>query len=240
MCRHANPKPLRSYFDMIWGQRFYWKPGIKTSSTSKDSSQNLNNWASIAYLQVRALPLREGPESHFIFCPLLFPPPSSSSSTSSSSSPLPPPPPLCLNQSNVEVVLWDLWIEMEQVWWWGGGGAGGQRWVGLMWPRELPERKMWKRERRGTLMGVSECQHRREREREIGQKWYMCVTVACVCTCRSMPMFLQSPPAPPYILHTLPHPLPLFLFYFSLHSSPTVYADSNLTGPGLTDLKAAG
>lgn len=198
MCRHANPKPLRSYFDMIWGQRFYWKPGIKTSSTSKDSSQNLNNWASIAYLQVRALPLREGPESHFIFCPLLFPPPSSSSSTSSSSSPLPPPPPLCLNQSNVEVVLWDLWIEMEQVWWWGGGGAGGQRWVGLMWPRELPERKMWKRERRGTLMGVSECQHRRERESERLAKSDICVSQLHVCV--RVDLCLCS-----YNLH-LPHP----------------------------------
>lgn len=54
------------------GHPFYWRPGIKTSSTGEEGSVSGNNWGNIACLEERATLLREGPESHFIFLPITF------------------------------------------------------------------------------------------------------------------------------------------------------------------------
>lgn len=200
------------------GHPFYWRPGIKTSSTGNEGSVSGNNWGNIACLEERATLLREGPESHFIFLPItssffvfffffffsLF----------------------FLNQSDVELVLWDWGIEIEHVWRWGRGRNGGrkstERWVGLMWPRELPERKMGKREGRETLMGVSGCQH----QKKMGREWYICQSRVYVCVCAYVWLCVTLSPshptqhAPSCSLHSFPIHFHPFLFSFSSSLPP--------------------
>lgn len=100
---------------------------------------------------------------------------------------------------------------MEHAWQWGqernGGRKSMERWVGLMWPRELPERKMGKRGG-GTLMAASGCQHLRK----MGLAWYICQT-ARVCVCVSVHMCDR-------VSHSLYLPQPNTSHPCSLHSSP--------------------
>lgn len=63
----------------------------------------------------------------------------------------------------------------------------------------------------------------------------------CVCPmCDSLP--ISSHPACPTLLLPLffPPTFPFPLLFLSFPPCPAVYADSNLTGAGLTALKAAG
>lgn len=109
---------------------------------------------------------------------------------------------------------------MEHAWQWGqernGGRKSMERWVGLMWPRELPERKMGKRGG-GTLMAVSGCQHLRK----MGPEWYICQTARlCVsvhmCDRVSHSLHLLQPNTSHPALST---PLPSTFTHPSFHSS---------------------
>lgn len=109
---------------------------------------------------------------------------------------------------------------MEHVWQWGqerdGGRKSMERWVGLMWPRELPERKMGKRGG-GTLMAVSGCQHLRK----MGPEWYICQTArVCVsvhmCDRVSHSLHLLQPNTSHPALST---PLPSTFTHPSFHST---------------------
>lgn len=111
---------------------------------------------------------------------------------------------------------------MEHAWQWGqernGGRKSMERWVGLMWPRELPERKMGKRGG-GTLMAVSGCQHLRK----MGPEWYICQTARlCVsvhmCDRVSHSLHLLQPNTSHPALST---PLPSTFTHPSFHSTPS-------------------
>lgn len=172
------------------GHPFYWRPGIKTSSTGKEGCVTGNNWGNIACLKEHATLLREGPESHFIFLPITF----SFFSV--------------FFFFSLSVSHWG--IEMEHVWQWGrdknGGRKSTKRWVGLMWPRELPERKMGIERRRGHWWewgwggAVSE---------EDGVR-VIYMSEVCVCVC----VFYSPHLIPPNMSHpslsTSRSPLPLF------------------------------
>lgn len=186
-------KHWRVISTLCLGHPFYWRPGIKTSSTSEEGSVSGNNWGNIARLRERATLLHEGPESHFIFLPITF-------SFFVFFFFL-----LSLNQSDVELVLWDSGIEMEHVWQKEecGEEKHRERWVGLMWPRELPERKMGKREGRGHWWEWASARIRR--------KWSendIYVRDVCVCVCAYVTVWLSpSHPtkhAPPSSLHSSP------------------------------------
>lgn len=173
------------------GHPFYWRLGIKTSSTGKEGSVSGNNWGNIACLEERAMLLREGPESHFIFLPITF-----SFFVFFFSS---------FHRFWIKAMLSGCFECGEK----GkmGGSKSRVRWVGLMWLRELPARR-----RRGTLMGMSI-------RKKCGAYIYIYICTSphfvCMCVCVSYVTVSSHPTYPTLLLPLFSLPLFLFLFYFS-------------------------
>ncbi len=221
------------------GHPFYWRPGIKTSSTATRVL-----WVAIIE---GILPVSKSEPRFYVraqkvisfFCPLLFP-------SSSSFSPFFP-------------------LFFESKWCWAGALRLGDRdrtcvAVGQreewgegkhreMSRTDVTEGITWKKDGEKRGEGDIDGSERVAASEEDGARViYMsescvCVRVRiCVAVCDTLP--ISSHPACPILLSPLlSHPLsplPLFFLPFPPSLSPTVYADSNLTGPGLTDLKPAG
>ena len=195
------------------GHPFYWRPGIKTSSTGEEGSVSGNNWGNIACLQERATLLREGPESHFIFLPITF----------------------SLLFFWIKVML--SWCFETGGYRWNmcgggaGGGAGGRKSTEMS-GTDVTEGITWKKdvEKRGE--GDIDGSERVPASEEDGARViyiymseFVCVCV-CVCVCESTHMRLcmtlsPSNPtlhAPPCSLHSFLLHFHSFLFSFSLPS----------------------
>ena len=110
---------------------------------------------------------------------------------------------------------------MEHAWQWGqeknGGRKSMERWVGLMWPRELPERKMGTRGG-GTLMAVCGCQHLRRGD--IYARAWVCVC-AYVWPCVTFSPSPSTQHVPPCSL--LSRPIHIHPSLFILPSLPPLF-----------------